>query len=370
MAKPVSAGRHAGLDLLRFLAVVLVLGRHLHAPSADYPGWLITWLSAWTRGGWVGVDLFFVLSGYLVSGLLFSEQQRSGHIRVGRFLIRRGFKLYPSFWIVIALTIAKGLVTGHPVLRAPYVVGELTFTQNYVGALWGHTWSLAVEEHFYILLSVFLFLRYRPPAAGQPAWPGLPRVFALVAIGCLAARLLTAGLRDFTVDTHVYPTHLRLDGLLFGVFLSWHKHYTKALEGLLRVPPAWLAVAGCACLAPAFLVKLSYSRAFYALDLTLNYLGSGLLVLSVLRVQTVKTALLRGLVTAGACSYCIYLWHLPVANWLVYFVYYQTGWESWWPYPVVYVTGSVAVGIGMSKLIEWPTLRLRDRLFPSTSKAL
>lgn len=82
--------RNTGLDLLRLVAILLVLGRHL------LPGYENnTFLSIWRTGGWVGVDLFFVLSGFLVSGLLFEEYKKRGSLDLKRFLIRRGFKIYP-----------------------------------------------------------------------------------------------------------------------------------------------------------------------------------------------------------------------------------------------------------------------------------
>src|SRR4029078_2606024 len=86
--------RYQGLDLLRGIAILGVLFRHLE---------IETWIAG--PGGY-GVDLFFVLSGFLVSGLLFSEYKRYGKINPGRFLIRRGFKIYPSFYFFILMTIA------------------------------------------------------------------------------------------------------------------------------------------------------------------------------------------------------------------------------------------------------------------------
>ena len=91
-ANPVS--RIKQLDVLRGIAIVLVLGSHM--PASDL----------WSQIGWVGVDLFFVLSGFLVSGLLFNEYKKHGQIRLGRFLIRRGFKIYPAFYFLILVTIA------------------------------------------------------------------------------------------------------------------------------------------------------------------------------------------------------------------------------------------------------------------------
>ena len=119
--------RNLGLDLLRFVAVCLVLGRHLHLPTDASPI-----LETWKRGGWVGVDLFFVLSGFLVSSLLFKEYIRQGSVDVGRFLIRRGFKIYPAFWCMLTFTLTVQNMQGTPPTRQ-CLFGELLFLQNYLG---------------------------------------------------------------------------------------------------------------------------------------------------------------------------------------------------------------------------------------------
>src|SRR5215211_479046 len=101
--------RLKNLDVLRAVAVLLVLGRHVNvvAPMpADVPGPVALAIRAWVKVGWTGVDLFFVLSGFLVSGLLFAEYRKNGELRIGRFLIRRGFKIYPPFWVLMAVTLA------------------------------------------------------------------------------------------------------------------------------------------------------------------------------------------------------------------------------------------------------------------------
>ena len=110
--------RDPGLDLLRCLAVILVMFRHYYVTD---------WL---TRGGWIGVDLFFVLSGFLVAGLLFKEYQRTGRVNGTRFLIRRGFKLYPAFWFVLFL---NGWYLFHKGIgfSGKQVAAELLFIQNF-----------------------------------------------------------------------------------------------------------------------------------------------------------------------------------------------------------------------------------------------
>lgn len=102
--------RSRAIDALRALAVLLVIGRHVGLVTEEPPEAFSPWLQVWIRGGWVGVDLFFVLSGYLVSGLIFREHGRTGGFRPLHFLGRRGFKLYPGFWLLIAATC--GLLAG------------------------------------------------------------------------------------------------------------------------------------------------------------------------------------------------------------------------------------------------------------------
>src|SRR5262245_6491508 len=143
--------RSKSLDLLRAVAVLLVLGRHMDVCPKEtnlFFHYVTYYLS---QGGWIGVDLFFVLSGFLVSGLLFKEYKRYSTVSIKNFLIRRGLKIYPAFYFLILCTILISL-KWHVHFTISSCLGELFFLQNYLGALWAHTWSLAIEEHFYLFL--------------------------------------------------------------------------------------------------------------------------------------------------------------------------------------------------------------------------
>src|SRR5258706_12209135 len=96
-----SRSRNQALDILRGIAILIVLGRHLFFLPTDLPPPADLFFRTWIRCGWAGVDLFFVLSGFLVSGLLFQEFARNGNVAVSRFLIRRGFKIYPAFYVFL-----------------------------------------------------------------------------------------------------------------------------------------------------------------------------------------------------------------------------------------------------------------------------
>src|SRR5262245_57275931 len=178
--------RLVGLDVLRAVAVLLVLGHHppTGRPSSDEPSALFLWWHV----GWIGVDLFFVLSGFLIGGLLFEEAKKTGDICLRRFWVRRAFKILPPYFVFLAVVALLWLFDGQPSVFDCWP--NLLHAQNYLGtadfSVW-HTWSLAVEEHFYLLLPlVLLFL-----GSARRHW--LPILFVFVAIECLVLRLGRVG---------------------------------------------------------------------------------------------------------------------------------------------------------------------------------
>src|SRR4051794_7562171 len=130
MATQPSATRLASLDVLRAVAIFLVLGRHMPpftSSSASAP--MLTFLHAWECGGWIGVDLFFVLSGFLVAGLLFREHQLFGTIRYGHFLARRGLKIYPAFYVMLGAVVWFAAAHRHTFVSWPTLLSEILFVQ-------------------------------------------------------------------------------------------------------------------------------------------------------------------------------------------------------------------------------------------------
>jgi len=364
MIVPKAASRNLGLDLLRLLAILLVLSHHLR-PSISGKGGLF--VATLIKGGWVGVDLFFVLSGYLVAGLLFKEYAKEGRVSLRNFLIRRGFKIYPAFWILIGCSAVVFAPNGRPTTPQD-LFGEFLFVQNYAAHIWPHTWSLAIEEHFYLLLVavMWLMLRSKKPHALKP----FPRTFFIVATACLAFRAVNA-LRypeyDFTRD--YFPTHLRIDSLFFGAFLAYLAQYHQ-LERRLRWFSPWARIAaGTLLLAPAFIFARETHRWISIIGFNLFYLGAGLLVLGALHLQNTPFRPLRMLGRLGAASYSIYLWHYPVHQWFatpILFTYEHNP-GFYWQYAGVAVIGAVLFGYVMALVVELPVLLLRDRLFPTKS---
>lgn len=332
--------RNNSIDVLRAIAIFLVLGRHAHWPESSVA-------NIWQRGGWVGVDLFFVLSGFLVSGLIFKQFKETGTISWTNFVIRRGFKIYPAFWCLIIFTLIFNAVT-HAAPFEPFrLFSELAFVQNYGWPMWGHTWSLAVEEHFYLLLPLILMI------CTKRQFRYFPFIVLTVAIACLALRLAGG---EWNVQRSMFATHLRLDSLLFGSLLSYLYHYHQDFFHRISDYKKTLAIAGVALLLLAFIWKLEETRVIYTFGFTLFYIGSGAILMAFIGGLP-ENRVTRFLGMIGRYSYSIYLWHaaivewlFPAANWL------DTG---------LYFIFSVVIGIALSHLIEMPMLKLRDRIIPS-----
>src|SRR5437016_4037837 len=212
-----NSGRNTNLDALRAIAIFMVLGRHFYDPHALFV--------YWTRVGWAGVDLFFVLSGFLIAGLLFNSYRSRGTVEISRFYIRRGFKIWPAFYALILATLLMNALLPSFAIRTKYLWSEVLFLQSYFPGVWGITWSLAVEEHFYLTLPLVLLLMTRR-SRGKP-FAAMPYLFCAVAIFSLACRFAAGWNQNGTGNylTYLYPTHLRIDGLMFGVLLSYFYHF-------------------------------------------------------------------------------------------------------------------------------------------------
>lgn len=338
--------RLLSLDVLRGVAVLLVLIRHSYGAAGP-------WLEAVQRGGWVGVDLFFVLSGFLVSGLLFREYE-AGQMRPIRFLIRRAWKIYPAFWVMVGFsavfcTVVLGQRDDGKTLT------DLLFLQSYVeNRWWAHTWSLAVEEHFYILLPVVLV------ALGR-RMDRLPRIVAWIMVALLVAKCINST-RPFTEQGSLFPTHLRLDGLFLGVLLCyWHRTWDQ-FNAFCKQYAGVLVGAGFLLLLPAFIWEVEKTPYLYGAGLTAQAIGSGAILMGFVCGGVPENALTKAIAWVGFYSYSIYLWH----NIVIRIVGPLIGMEQTL---LLTVGGSIVVGVGMANFIEVPALWLRDKLSPRPESA-
>ncbi|MES2789498.1 MAG: acyltransferase [Planctomycetota bacterium] len=360
--------RWQSLDVLRGVAVLLVLIRHLPLSNTTdklYPGLYLV-LQTLQRGGWVGVDLFFVLSGFLVSGILFRQYQRDGQIQPGRFLIRRGFKIYPAFWFLTAVTLLWLWETSHRFPLKKTIV-ELAFLQNYMRGLYDHTWSLAVEEHCYIgICLLFTLLASLGRGSANPFRP-LPAIVITAAVGVLALRLWTVPqiLPKNLVST-LGATHLRCDTFLIGTLVGYAFYFSDGR--FLTFCRRWSALClmlGIACLVPAFFRHIETDRVVCTWLFSVNAIGGALLLMGALGSQG-KPSMGAGLLaTIGEHSYSIYLWHILVSNtWLLMILKASKMSVDLVSWTVLSLMTSIMAGILASYLIERPALKLRDRWFP------
>jgi peptidoglycan/LPS O-acetylase OafA/YrhL len=224
-----------GLDHLRALAILLVLLFHYQL-NFSHPSW-----TEWFKQmGWTGVDLFFVLSGFLISSQLFVEIKKERSISLKTFFIKRFFRILPIYFFVVGVYFLFPLLREKEAL--PPLWKFLTFTQNFGldGKRFGtfsHAWSLCVEEHFYLLFPLILIFLLNRNLFAKSYWI----LIALPIFGVLLRIYLWdiyyPSNTDFNTSSsywarHIYrPTYNRLDGLLVGVAIASLYQFSPKLWG-------------------------------------------------------------------------------------------------------------------------------------------
>ncbi len=277
------------LDGLRAIAVALVLAFHARL----FGGF----------GGFFGVDVFFVLSGYLITRILAEQHVETGSLRIGTFYVRRLRRLYPALLLLLAVYLAAApwVFPEHANhLRDAAVAG--LYLSDYGFALWRvpwylqHTWSLSVEEHFYLVWPMVLMVVFRLP---RHWWA--PAVF-LLAVAATLWRWHVA-LNDDAWYQPYYRFDTRLSGILLGAAAGlWNPSLPKAAA------PMGALLLGIA-------VTQAHVKEMAALTswMAMAEIGAALLVLGAHHVRALRWT---PLVWVGKLSYGIYLWHFPIMYWL------------------------------------------------------
>lgn len=364
------------LDFLRGIAILLVLGRH----SPIYPaeaGKLVAIAGPWGRFGWTGVDLFFVLSGFLVGGLLLKEWNLRESIDVKRFLLRRGFKIWPSYYVFLVFVLIISLVN---VRDGSDIWGKwlwnMLHIQNYLGTLRLPTWSLAVEEHFYLILPFVLpaLLKNRARAM-QRLTVAVVLIFAV----CLALRGFVAFRHRPTGDEiNFAQTQFRIDSLFAGVGLAGIYHLDRPRWEKLKKYRWCFLVIGIFLVSPMIFIKLNGSVFIPVFGFMMLSVGYFFIVAAFMMAgsqggiweRLSKTWICRAVIFTGVYSYNVYLWQMdtgyPVGKWLLNLgIVSVLGKElTWLIVFTVFVVVCVLSGMVLGRLVEIPFLKIRDRLFP------
>ncbi len=338
--------REIELDFLRGIAILAVVDFHSKIATLSYPLLFL----GFPKLGWLGVRIFFILSGFLVGGLLMKEWKSKGLIDGKRFLIRRAFKIWPQYYVFILLI----TVTGHHSLGIMW--GSFVHLQNYFIGV-PHLWTLAVEEHAYLLLAVLLTF-----ASKQSV--GIWKIFASLAV----TSLLVAVSRWLSYKyewPYLDGTHNNIDGIFWGVMLAFIYHYKAGLfQKLQSMRWLWIAI---------FALTLSQYRFNWLpqlaglLDSELPNLFSISLFMLVYRHQPGRVYhwLYKLVAWIGLYSYGIYLWHVSTAALVFKSGHLLPGAFSTAWIAIAQPISGILLGIITTKLIEFPMLRLRERLFPA-----
>jgi peptidoglycan/LPS O-acetylase OafA/YrhL len=350
-------GRRLDLDVVRGLAIVLALGWHF---SGEQTGNVVLDALTWPGRmfGWAGVDLFFVLSGFLLGSLVLKEQARTGRFDGRRFTARRLLKLWPVLYVFLAVHALAG-----PEPWTSYLWQNALHVQNYAGTSLSHLWSLAVEEHYYLGLALLfpLFARRRFS----------PRVLAAVLVGILVAALTlriwgaAAGVSDVRLQ---WRTHFRVDSITAGVLLALIRvHWPAHFERLHRSRRLLLGVLGVGFV---HLLTVGKQGALgTTIGFTVAYLTAAALLLLVYRAAWVTRARFFSVPMAmlGRYSYGVYIWHIFAAHVALSLLpgVAPTGALA----QVVMYAAAIAVGVLATVAVEKPVLRLRDRLLPAKDHA-
>lgn len=372
------------LDLLRGIAIILVLRRHYGGPGGA--GFLQPLDDLWNRIGWAGVDLFFVLSGFLVGGLLMQEYSKEGVINAKRFIIRRIFKIWPLYYVYLLFVLIRMVQRAHvsPIDALVQLWPNLAHVQNYhsvvaapngtdlvfMGAPLVHTWTLSIEEHFYLLLPLLLVWLTRKGDVF------LRRVFPIVTltvmIFCLSMRIL-----HWISQAPNSPngTHMRMDSLFWGVALAYLFHLRRDIFQSLMRSPVRVALLGVLCLLPFCFLEI-VQPLVWTIGFSVLAFGFGCILLVMVHNTEASSSriernpITRAIAFIGVYSYPIYLWHMTfgqsLPKWFMRHSWLSGSSELRWIVVMgLYIFCSTLVGVLMGRIIERPALILRDRLFPA-----
>lgn len=359
--------RQAGLDLLRALAIIIVVIYHAGIMGFPLPGGV-------HRFGWIGVDLFFVLSGYLIGGQLLAPLARGRPIDVRRFFARRFLRIIPAYFVILAVYAFLPSWREYPEMSPLWkFVVSMQNIGLHGGTAFSHAWSLAVEDQFYLLLPLILILVSRWLRARFI----IPCLIVLGGIGLRAffawQNLAETGVSFRGFQTWIYyPTWTRLDPLVLGVVLAAiEKFRPQWWRRLMNFAP-WLLLPGLALIVYAlYLGEGDYLTVAAAIwQFPLIALGmAALLVCAVSPRLILRRVKIPGAAFIASIAYSAYLVQKLVIHFVAqFFVTHNIMLTS-----VAALFGVelcvYAIATILFLAVERPFLQLRHRIAPRSSRS-
>ncbi|WP_426700968.1 acyltransferase family protein [Rhodanobacter sp. Col0626] len=363
--------RLPGLDLLRAIAIVWVMLFHSYIVGGLGPDF--AWLS---RYGWAGVDIFFVLSGFLIGGQVLRPLQRGERLAFGEFYTRRAWRIVPAFAVVLAAYVWFPACREAPGMQPWWQFA--TFSMNLLidygsNQAFSHAWSLCVEEHFYLVFPLLAWWLTRRPSM---------RKFAGVCVGVMVLGIVLRSAvwlhdaaidppRNWFIEDIYYPTWMRLDGLLLGIVLAALRVYRPLLWTRWQTYANAALAGGVVVTGVAFwLFRERAGLLGNAIGWPVLSFGFALLVFAGAdRRSPIGRWRVPGAGWLAAVSYSLYLSH-KIAFHLVQVTF---GAALQGHAALAFATYAAAVlllGAALHYLVERPCLRLRERRSPQAPAAL
>ena len=319
------------------------------------------WLWQFTQAGFLGVDLFFALSGYLIGSLFFMEKNKTGDVNIPRFILRRISRTVPPYFIVLALSYLAVYVYR----KEPFDPGYLFFAQNYYSQIpfFLISWSLCVEEHFYLILPALLALLFSVYRQPKPAFAA---VLFLLSFIPLVLRFNYQEIEPKAFGFYHTATHLKFDPLILGVMFAYISIYFNfVILFLLKFRHAIYLVTAILLLTFALWpVQWMYSMGAYLIGLSF---ALSVAVSCEDKCWTVSKMSLVPVIASA--SYAIYLTHV-LSTHLLEILFEWLGFEGIALRLGLIILTACCVGYVFYKLIERPIMNWRSRAIPSYRQSI
>ena len=363
--------RNNGLDILRAIAIFLVFLHNFWYADKNITFGIISTI------GWVGVDLFFTLSGYLIGNQIFTYYKTHNKFSVRIFLIRRFFRILPNYIVIVCLYYFFINFRDSPTL--PNIYKELTFVTNInlkSGTAFSYSWSLCIEEQFYLILPFIFLLLAKIRSNKLSCYLIIATFICGIALrsyiwlyyvkGTLSSNTLNITQFSIYQTTIYFFTLCRLDELLIGVAIALFKNYHTPLWNKLGQFGNYFLYFGIVLCSITFYLFYYYHYTFIATTIGYPLLGIsfGALVISAI-IPNSKLNQLRVpmATTIATMSYAIYMTEKPINHLIITFFKQNHLINS--SIHLFLITSILSI-IGASLLyfyIELPCLKLRDKLY-------